>query len=170
MLKKALNIFSCMLLLSGCSSMGESGGDESYPKSREERESDRVGKLTGDEGIVLSGGKRKSSATEGINVNSYLWRAALDVVHKMPLLSADPFGGTILTDWYTQNGNQKERFKLNIFIIGAELRSDAVKVSAFKQVLSNGNWIDAEVSDQLASQIEDKILLSARSKKFTSPN
>src|SRR4051812_39723869 len=102
-------------------------GNQSYPKSREDVAAERVGKLTG-EGIVLFGGKKRGSATiDGINVNSYLWRATLDTVYFMPLLSADPFGGTVLTDWYQSSPTAKERFKLNVLIVGSELRADAVK-------------------------------------------
>lgn len=167
MQKRIVTVISLMILSACANGNGAYESDGSYPKSREELEIEKIGKLTGEDGIIISGGdKKRSSATDGINVNSYLWRAALDVVHKMPLLSADPFGGTILTDWH-HKGNDKERFKMSVFIIGGELRSDAVKVSVFKQVLKNGRWVDGDVSNQLATQIEDKILISARNAKYS---
>lgn len=148
-------------LLIGCS--GAKSGNSSYPKSREELASERVGKLTG-EGIVLFGGKKRGSgATEGINVNSYLWRATLDTVYFMPLLNADPFGGTVLTDWYQENPKAKERFKFNILITGTELRANAIKVSAFKQVLdASGKWQNASISAEFAADIEERIINRAR--------
>lgn len=132
---------------------------------------ERVGKLTGDDGLVIFGGKSRASgsATDAINVNSYLWRATLDTVHFMPLLSADPFGGTVITDWYQMGDNSHERYKLNIYIIGAELRSDALRVAAFKQIKEkNGNWKDLGNHSELAKDIEDQILLKAREIKFKS--
>lgn len=159
-----------VLLLTGCSSQLSQEGTE-YPKSRDQRMEDRVGKLTGDEGIVLFGGKKRSGGAEGISVNSYLWRASLDTIYFMPLLSADPFGGTILTDWYKLTLKAKERYKLNIYIIGSELRSDAIRVSAFKQKQDGkGNWVDVENDSNMAKEIENKILIRAREFKVSISN
>ena len=91
-----------------------------------------------------------------------MWRASLDTVAFMPLASADPFGGVILTDWYTPPEAEDERFKLNVFIMTRELRSDGVRVKAFKQVLKNDNWVDAEMSGETARKLEDTILTRAR--------
>lgn len=162
---KKLSAAAVLLSLCACSSM--SGVEQSYPKTREQEQNEAMGKLTGEEGIVLFGGSTKSAATEGINVNSFLWRASLDTIHKMPLISADPFGGTIITDWYKLDLDSSQRYKLNIYIVGSELRSDAIKVGAFKQVMdSKGNWGDAVEHPQLATEVENKILLKAREIKF----
>ncbi len=169
MLRNSILVLS-LLLLSSCGMFKGGDPDETYPKSRAQVEEERIGKLTGEEGFVVVGGKKKSAATEGINVNGYLWRATLDTVYFMPLISADPFGGTILTDWYKSSSSTKERYKLNIFITGTELRSDAIKVAAFKQKLSGSNWIDANTDAKIAQEIEDKILLRARELKYAAGN
>lgn len=141
--------------------------EQDYPKNRDEVEAEKVGSLTGEGGFVLFGGKPKSAATEGINVNAYLWRATLDLVHAMPVLSADPFGGTVITDWYSVEDSYKRRFKLNIYIIGAELRSDGVRVAAFTQDMGrNGTWGESKNNAALAREIEDKILIKAREIKY----
>jgi hypothetical protein len=162
MRKNSLPVLAMALLaVSGCKGIGS--GKHTYPKSREEQAAERVGKLTGD-GIVLFGGKKnRGDGFDSINVNSFLWRATLDTVYFMPLISADPFGGTILTDWYQASPSAKERFKVNVLIVGTELRSDAVRVSAFKQVRgANGSWQDAAVPDGFALDIETKIINRAR--------
>lgn len=124
--------------------------------------------IFGGEGISLFGGKgdKEKAETSGIGVNSFLWRASLDTVSFMPLTSADPFGGTILTDWYSPPDVEDERFKINVFILGRQLRSDGVRVRAFRQVLKNGTWHDAEVSESTATQLEDTILTRARQLRF----
>lgn len=155
-------------LLPACAVFKEGTAD--YPKSREQLEEERIGKITGEDGLVLFGGNKKSAGIEGINVNGFLWRAALDTVYSMPLISADPFGGTVLTDWYKLHDNAKERYKLNVFIIGAELRSDAIRVAAFKQKQSGGNWVDIDGGQELGKEIENKILLRARELKYNSGN
>lgn len=98
----------------------------------------------------------------GIGVNAYLWRGALDTIGFMPLASADPFGGVIITDWYTPPGTNGERFKATIYILTRDLRSDGVRVNLFRQVLQNGQWVDAGVSDQTVGDIENKVLDRAR--------
>lgn len=83
-------------------------------------------------GIDILGGDRAKDQATGITVNAYLWRAALDTVAFMPLASADPFGGVILTDWYSQPGSG-ERTKLNVLVLDRSLRADGIKVKVFKQ-------------------------------------
>lgn len=132
-------------------------GDDIYG----ERES-----IFGSSGLGIFGGRKKGEedggGPSGIGINSFLWRASLDTVSFMPLASADPFGGVILTDWYTPPETQNERFKINVFILSRELRSDGVRVRAFKQTFDNGKWADAEVTGETARQLEDTILTRAR--------
>ena len=112
-------------------------------------------KLFGGDDAVAEGGA-------GIGVNSFLWRASLDTVAFMPLASADPFGGVILTDWYENPAVPGERFKLNVFILDRQLRSDGVRVAVFKQAKQGNNWRDAAVTPDMALGIENSILTRAR--------
>jgi hypothetical protein len=80
----------------------------------------------------------------------------------MPLSSADPFGGVIVTDWYAPPASNGERFKATAYILGRELRSDAIRVAIYRQVLQNGQWVDAPVSAMTVGEIEDKVLARAR--------
>ncbi len=147
------------LALSAC------GGVESeakYPTgvSRAQTGNDIYSKgnsIFGDGGFKILGGKEKTS-TDAITVNAYLWRAALDTVSFMPLANVDPFGGVILTDWYASPDTPGERYKLNIFVMGSQLRSDGIKVSMFKQ--RNGK--DVAVDQKSNTDIEDAILTRAR--------
>ncbi len=98
-----------------------------------------------------------------IGVNSFLWRASLDTISFMPVSSADPFGGVIITDWYSPGGAANERFKLNVYILGRSLRADGVRVAVFRQVqVTPGNWQDSTLADTTATKIEDAILTRAR--------
>lgn len=115
----------------------------------------------GKDGLSFGRGKDKAD-NSGIGVNSYLWRASLDTVSFMPLASADPFGGVILTDWYSPPETPDERFKLNVFILDRELRSDGVQVKVFRQYRKGGDWRDKKTDDGTGRQIEDAILTRAR--------
>jgi len=120
--------------------------------------------IFGKDGLSLLGNKseRNDTGANGIEVNSFLWRASLDTVSFMPLASADPFGGVILTDWYTPPEATDERFKINVFILGRELRSDGVRVRVFKQRRELGDWRDIPATNETVRQLEDSILTRAR--------
>ncbi len=102
-------------------------------------------------------------AQAGIGVNSYLWRATLDTLSFMPLGSADPWGGVIITDWYSNPEKPDERFKTTVYILDTRLRADALNVAVFKQVKdASGNWVDSAVSSQTEQDLENTILTKAR--------
>src|SRR5579862_1935675 len=99
----------------------------------------------------------------GIGVNSFLWHASLDTVSFMPLASADPFGGTIITEWYSPPETPNERFKINLFIMSRDLRADGVRARVFRQNKdASGQWVDAAVDQTTGTGIENAILARAR--------
>ncbi len=110
----------------------------------------------------FGGSKPSLPAGGGIGVNSFLWRASLDTISFMPVNSADPFGGVIITDWHSQPQAPKERFKINVYILGRELRADGLRVAVFRQVLGISGWRDAPVPSTTGTSIEDSILTRAR--------
>lgn len=101
-------------------------------------------------------------------VNAYIWRGALDTLSFMPLASADALGGVILTDWYVPPTTKEERFKIAVYVLDRRLRSDALRVSIFRQVhLSRNNcgddgWEDTPVAGETVSDITARILERAR--------
>ena len=97
-----------------------------------------------------------------IGVNAYLWRAALDTVSFAPLLQADANSGVIITDWYANPQAAGERVKLTVTILDQELRADALRVAASRQVMRNGAWIEAPVTAATVQKLEDIILTRAR--------
>jgi hypothetical protein len=154
-----------LVLLSACGS--------SRPVSNDEYNEPGVntgggtGKLFGDEGLVLFGGSKAGGKADGDNaglgVNAYLWRGALDTLSFMPLSSADPFGGVIITDWYSPPAANAERFKATAYILGRQLRADAIRISIFRQVQQGGGqWVDAPVAASTTGEIENKVLARAR--------
>ena len=122
--------------------------------------------LFGSGGLSLLGGNDEEEPTPGgspIAVNSYLWRASLDTISFMPLTSADPFGGVIITDWYSPAEVRDERFKVNIYILGRDLRADGIRAAVFRQRQDPfDGWVDAEVSENTATDLENAILTRAR--------
>lgn len=97
-----------------------------------------------------------------IGVNSYLWRAALEAVSFAPLLQADSNGGVIVTDWYANPKNPGERVKVTVTILDTDLRADALRVAASRQVAQGSAWVDSPVQAATVQKLEDIILTKAR--------
>lgn len=193
---KAFRLYSClffaMLMLAGCSSMGDTSNsgtqrsERDFPiDSEDERRLRRSGRMTGD-GLILFGGD--GSEDKGIfggggedasggggpsmAINPFLWRATLDSLSFMPLASTDPVGGVVLTDWYEDPEQPGERFKINALLEGRELRPDAIRISIFRQALDpvSHQWRDVPSSESVARNFEDIILTRARELVLVSKN
>ena len=145
--------------------------ESSYPDNPNDARRAKYGKLTGEGGLFSFGGDdgEENGGASPIGVNSFLWRATLDTLSFMPLASADPFGGVIITDWYEDPEATGERFKMTALILDRSLRADGIKISLFKQGKEeNGTWKDIPVNASVARSIEDEILTRARELRIKS--
>jgi hypothetical protein len=124
-----------------------------------------------DRSLGIGGDARASQAarvdlparqTMTIGVNAFLWRAALDTLSFAPIAQTDSNGGVIVTDWYANPQNPGERVKLTVTILDRDLRADALRVSAARQTLTGGQWVDAPVTAATVQRLEDIILTRAR--------
>ncbi|MEE4539973.1 MAG: DUF3576 domain-containing protein [Erythrobacter sp.] len=104
----------------------------------------------------------QSAQLNTIGVNAYLWRGALETLSFAPLLSADSAGGVIVTDWYANPANPNERVKVSVTILDQDLRADALRVAASRQVAQGNGWVEAPVQAATVQKLEDIILTKAR--------
>jgi hypothetical protein len=123
--------------------------------------------IFGEGGLSIGGGSTptgEGTGGYGIGVNSFLWRASLDTVSFMPIATADPFGGVILTDWYSPAETPNERFKVQVFILGRGLRADGVRAKVFRETNdeAGAGWVSAQVAENTATDLENTILMRAR--------
>lgn len=164
----AIAVIGAASVLTACE-----GGKAVYPTRDKGASSPRMGDekretIFGAEGL-LGGKSKKDGEATGIGVNSFLWRASLDTLGFMPIATADPFGGTIITDWHQMPESPAERFKLNVFILDRALRADGVKVSVFKQARdATGQWVDVKTDPRMAADLENAILTRARQLRIVS--
>lgn len=165
-MKKVLAAAAVALMVAACgpsdsnfpSTTGQRGPTNPNPDPNAERES-----IFGEDGLVLFGGASDgASGGGGIGVNSFLWRASLDTVSFVPLASADPFGGVIITEWYSDPATPTERFKLTVYILDKRLRADGLKVAVFRQERAGDEWRDAGANEATSFQLENAILMRAR--------
>jgi hypothetical protein len=144
-LARALALGGLGLGLAACSSLGDPFGDPFSSGVDQQRQADLA-----------------ASNVTAIGVNSYLWRASLETLSFMPLTQADSSGGVIVTDWYSNPSNPNERVKVSVSILDQDLRADALRVAASREVLQGGTWVTAPVQAATVQKLEDIILTKAR--------
>ena len=153
-------LVTALLSLSACSGVKTSNADiNNYQNSGLPQ--GQTGADSSSFGWVIGKGSSSNSQATQIQVNAYLWRATLDTLSFMPMVSADPFGGVIITDWYSPAGTPGERFKANAYILSKQLTANAIQVSVFHQVQTGTGWVDAPADPSLANGLEDRILARA---------
>ena len=162
----ALAALGLCLSFTACASLGSKGGATSA-NATAPSDDDKISL-----GSLFGGGKKQSTYNEqaGIGVNAYLWRASLDTISFMPLTSADPWGGVIITDWYASPQTPDEHFKVTVFILDSRLRADALNVSIQKEIRAGDRWVPADVSQQTQLDIENAILTRARELRLSNVN
>ncbi len=161
-------LVATILLALGVAACGGASEDDEVPVTGKEARGTETGSIFGEGGILgvfsdenTAPGSRGGGGA-GLGVNTFLWRASLDTISFMPVASADPFGGVIVTDWFAAVDSPGERFKLNVYILGTELRADGVVVRVFRQIRDGNEWRDAVVPEGTGTKIEDAILTKAR--------
>ncbi len=157
------NLFSLCILVSLAACSSDFAEEDLTPVQKDARRNKGMGKFLGDDTLTFGGAKKRAQEDTGLGVNSYLWRATLDTISFMPIVSADPFGGVILTDWYSPPQSPKERLKINVLILDRQLRSDGLKISLFRQERdSTGQWVDRPVLPETVTDLENAIFARAR--------
>lgn len=170
MTPKYVCLCSALIIALTLSACGKDGikSEAKYPTGNDRNLSDNIYEepetIFGDSSLFSFGkkDKKKVQVDNGLEINSYLWRASLDTISFMPLASADPFGGVIITEWYQPPATPDERFKANIFIVGRELRTNGLTAKVFRQKKVNDVWQNIDPSPQTNKKLEDTILTRAR--------
>ena len=89
-----------------------------------------------------------------------LWRASLDTIDFMPLLSANYSGGIIITDWYSENN--QDSIKITLRFLSNEIRADAINIKVFyKKCNSMMNCTISERDSDLKKELQKEILKKA---------
>ncbi len=174
MIRSCLIAVAVAALLAGC---GDAKVEHDYPdpiyrnlpgsQGSSYRPKEGAQGIFGEGGLKLFGGDGEQGGS-GIGVNSFLWRASLDTLSFMPLASADPFGGVIITDWFAPPETPDERFKVTVYILDTRLRADGLKVAVFRQEKGTEGWTDATVDRGTSTEIENNILARARELRISS--
>jgi hypothetical protein len=115
-------------------------------------------------GFRLMGNSNNNNTNYNFASSNPLWRATLDTLDFMPLVSANYSGGIVITDWYSENNSPNQAIKISIRFLTNEIRSDALDINIFvKECNSNlacqVNQSDGDLRMELASNILKKAAL-----------
>jgi len=153
--------------LSGCGMVIDK--DQQYPEFGDDKAArERVNKLTGGNETIfgelsLGGDSKKQGQEQNFStVNYYLWRATLETLDLGPLDSADPFGGIIMTDWFSLAEEPGSQYRVTAYILGRELRTDNIKVALYLKKKDRGQIVTRRGSSTAETKLEDVILAKAR--------
>ena len=155
---RILLLATTAILLAAC---GGNRGDDMVSTSTD----------SGRSGFRLFGGgndDEEASKMPQLGVNSFLWRATLDTLNFMPLSSADPIGGVVISDWYAPPERPDEHMKVTVYILDRRLRADAVRVAVFRQTRGANGWADAQTNPDTGIRLENAILSRARELRLAS--
>ena len=104
----------------------------------------------------------KASNTFDFATSNELWRASLDTLDFMPLISADYGGGILITDWYNENNNYEDFIKISVRFLTNEIRSDALNVKVYtKKCVNINNCTINQDNPEIKSKLISTILAKA---------
>ena len=166
MLRKTILLVLSLILI-GCNAQVERNYKDYHPEIGEDKRASKMSSIVtkSDEPIVIYSSSKSKGNTGGNEATgmagTYIWKASLESISFMPIISSDSNGGAIFTDWYADPSSPNEQFKFNIIIVSNEIQIGSVKVTAFRQVRSGGHWKNVAVSKDLARNVEDNIIKKA---------
>jgi len=150
----------CLIFLTSCEALKyKKVSAKDYPADPKERIKKNMEE---GRGFRIMGGKN-GGTTYSFATSNPLWRATLDALDFMPLVSANYSGGIVVTDWYSENSTPEESIKISIRFLTNEIRSDALDVNVFYKECSNDltNCKVTQKDNELVSQITLSILKKA---------
>ena len=114
---------------------------------------DRVAKnIEEGRGFRLFGNEKKGGTFDFASSNE-LWRATLDTIDFMPLVSANYSGGIIITDWYNDGKSSGQSVKISVRFLTNEVRADALDVKVFTKNCETS--IDCKVSENKGTLVTE---------------
>ena len=111
---------------------------------------------------IMGNVNKKGGGDFNFATSNEMWRASLDILDFMPLTSADYGGGLIITDWYSDKGNDNDSIKISIRFLSNEIRADALKINVFSKECKNSiNCKVAQSNPKIENELKIAILKRA---------
>ena len=149
-----------LIFLTGCESLKyKKVSAKEFPPDPKERVKKNMEE---GRGFRLMGGDKKGT-TYSFATSNPLWRATLDSLDFMPLVSANYSGGIVITDWYSENNTPNESVKISVRFLTNEIRSDALDIDVFLKKCSQNltNCSISKNNNELIADLNLNILKKA---------
>ena len=164
-MRKFLSLFTAFILITMSSVLLTScgGWDPKSARKVPVKGPERAAKNVKEgKGVSLRDFTKRGTTTYEFSTSNPMWRAAFDVIDFMPLVTVDYSGGTIITDWYTDNRAPNESLKFTIRFLSSELRADSIKIIIHKKVCAEkSNCVIKKISSKLEDEIRTAIVKRA---------
>lgn len=162
--KKLIKTFLFLALFAILSSCSKDFFKYSPAKDNPVKGIDRAAKNVKEgRGVTLSklGGTR--GTTYEFSTSNPLWRASLDTLDFIPMATVDYSGGTIVSDWYSDNSQQNEAIKITVRFLSNEIRSDSLKIVVHKKICNSNQVCDVNMINNsvLVDELQSTILRKA---------
>ena len=155
---KILTLISLIFILNSCEALKFKKVDaREFPPDPEKRVEKNMQE---GRGYRLFGNKK--GGTFDFASSNPLWRASLDTIDFMPLISANYSGGIIITDWYSDEQSKNESIKITIRFLTNEIRVDALDIKVFRKNCNTN--VDCSInteSGNLVAELKKSILKKA---------
>jgi len=152
-------LLSLLFVLNSCNALKYRPVDASeYPPEPEKRVKKNIEE---GKGFRIFDTNKKNTGTFDFASSNELWRASLEIIDFIPLVSANYSGGIIITDWYTDNSN-KESIKITIRFLSNEVQATSLDIKIFKRYCETiDNCKTQQEKGTLVAEIKKKILQKA---------
>ena len=165
-MKKTINIFLILVLAlfsNACTKNKDSADGTIIKKKKRDpnlkkRADQYKGAIIGGKDGVLFGG---GQSTAQFAADNMLWRASLQTLNFIPLISANYSGGVIVTDWYSRE-NSKDAIKIQVVFKSDELSTNSIEIISHKKICNSNGCRTTAMEQGFNSKIKDKILERAR--------
>ena len=123
-------------------------------------------------GVSLKGLRKGGSTNYEFSSSNPMWRASLEILDFLPLVTVDYSGGVIITDWYSDTSNNNDSIKITLRFLSNEIQSNSLKIIVHQKKCDKNmptscsvNKIDSKIQEELQISIIRKAALFEKQDK-----
>ena len=110
-------------------------------------------------GISLKNLGKRGSTNYEFSSSNPMWRASLEILDFLPLVTVDYSGGVIITDWYSDVSNNNDAIKITLRFLSNEIQSNSLKIIVHQKRCSKDLPVSCSVN-KIDSKIEEELIVS----------
>lgn len=147
---------------------------DKFPKSKEEKERERIGSIFGDKTIKLSFSKNNNSdisqrtkkednkIKEVALQKKCLWQAIIKTLNYAPIAVINPENGIFISEWFSRDEKRNLSQKITILIKNNSLPIDSIEVILQQKIKRKNRWIEKNCQANETDNIRHEIILATK--------